>query len=60
MNTTPSSSERPDDETHTELEILFEEIDEIEKMLEPLNNAESDSLRSQTEDKKKKLELLDD
>ena len=60
MNTRPSSSERPDDETTNELETLFEEIDEIEKMLEPLNNVESDSLRSQTEDKKKKLESLDD
>lgn len=60
MNTSPSSSERPDDKTTNELETLFEEIDEIEKMLEPLNNAESDSLRSQTEDKKKKLESLDD
>jgi len=60
MNTTPSSSERPDDETHNELEILFEEIDEIEKMLEPLNNAESDSLRSQTEDQRKKLDSLDE
>lgn len=60
MNTTPSSSERPDNETHNELEILFEEIDEIEKMLEPLNNAESESLRSQAEDKKKKLEAMDE
>ena len=60
MNTRPSSSERPDDETTNEPETLFEVIDEIEKMLEPLNNVESDSLRSQTEDKKKKLESLDD
>ena len=60
MNTTPSSSERPDDQKHNELEILFDEIDEIEKMLEPLNNAESESLLSQAEDKKKKLEAMDE
>src|SRR5829696_6878125 len=60
MNTTPSSSERPDNETPNELGILFEEIDEIEKMLEPLNNAESESLRSQVEDKKMKLEAMDE
>jgi hypothetical protein len=60
MNRRSSSSKRAGDETDNDLEALFEDIDEIEKMLEPLNNAESDSLRSQTEDKKKKLELLDD
>jgi predicted AAA+ superfamily ATPase len=60
MNRRSSSSKQAGDETNNELETLFEEIDEIEKILEPLNNAESDSLRSQTEDKKKKLELLDD
>jgi hypothetical protein len=60
MNKRSSSSKRVGDASNNELETLFEEIDEIEKLLEPLNNAESDSLRSQTEDKKKKLESLDD
>jgi hypothetical protein len=59
MNRKPSSK-RAGDETNNEVETLFEEIDEIENILEPLNNAESDSLRSQIEDKKKKLESLDD
>src|SRR5688572_2149990 len=59
MNRKPSSK-RVGDETNNEVETLFEEIDEIENILAPLNNAESDSLRSQIEDKKKKLESLDD
>ena len=59
MNRRPSSK-RAGNETNNELETLFEEIDEIEKILEPLNNAESNSLRSQAEDKKTKLESLDD
>ena len=59
MNRRSSSSKRAGDETNNELETLFEEIDEIEKILEPLKEAQSDSLRAQAEDKKKKLESLD-
>jgi len=60
MNRRSSSSKRAGNKTNNELETLFDDIDEIEKMLEPLNNAESNSLRSQTEDQKKRLESLDD
>jgi len=55
-----SSSQQTDNEANNELESLFDKIDEIEQGLEPLRDAQSDLLRSQTEDKKKKLESLAD
>jgi len=58
MNRRPSSK-RAGNETNNELETLFEEIDEIEKILEPLKAAESDSLRSEMEEQKKNLESVD-
>jgi hypothetical protein len=55
-----SSSRSTPDDARVELEALFDDIDEIEKLLEPLQGEQAASLRSQLEDKRKKLELVDD
>jgi hypothetical protein len=55
-----SSSRRTPNEAQVELEALFDDIDEIEKLLEPLQGEQAASLRSQLEDKRKKLESVDD
>lgn len=54
-----SSSRRTPSEAQADLDALFDDIDEIERMLEPLQGAQADSLRTQLEDKRKKLELVD-
>ena len=60
MSTTPS--ENAGKELNTDREAprfsLFEEIDAIEKILDPLKGPESDSLRSDLQDKTKTLESL--
>ena len=55
-----SSARRTPDKTYDALEILYDEIEEIESILEPLRDPQSDSLRSQAADHKKKLESLGD
>jgi hypothetical protein len=62
MSTTPS--ENAGKELNTDREAprfsLFEEIDMIEKILDPLKGSESDSLRSALKDKTKTLESLNE
>jgi chromosome segregation ATPase len=55
-----SSSRRTPDKAPNELEFLYDELEEIESILEPLRDAQSDSLRAQAEASKKKLESLGD
>ena len=54
------SSRRTPEKANNELEFLYDELEEIENLLEPLRDAQSDALRSQSADQKKKLESLGD